>query len=82
MRGSLRRALFLLGLLLAWEAASRIGLWRPWVFPSPLDVLRSLVEGVSDGTIVRGVAISLRRLLVGYSTSLVGGLTLGLLLAR
>src|SRR5438105_3149171 len=82
MRGSLRRVLFLLGLLLAWEAASRIGLWRPWVFPSPLDVVRSLGEGLGDGTILRGVGVSLRRLLIGYGASLLGGVTLGLALAR
>ena len=50
MRGSLRRALFLVALLLAWEAASRLGLWRPWVFPSPSAIGRSFWSGVVDGT--------------------------------
>jgi len=82
MRGSLRRALFLVGLLLAWEAASRLGLWRSWVFPSPSAIGRSLWAGVVDGTIPRGVLTSMRRLIVGYLVSLVGGVGLGLLLAR
>lgn len=82
MRGSLRRALFLVGLLLAWEAASRLGLWRSWVFPSPSAIGRSLWAGVVDGTIPRGVLTSMRRLVVGYLVSLVGGVGLGLLLAR
>jgi NitT/TauT family transport system permease protein len=82
MRGSLRRGLFLLALVAAWEAASRTGLWRPWVFPAPHEVARSLADGVTDGTIPLGVLVSLRRLLVGYAISLVGGLTLGLGLAR
>ena len=56
MRGSLRRALFLLALLLAWEAASRLGLWRAWVFPSPSAIGASLWAGVVDGTIPRGIA--------------------------
>ncbi|HWE27838.1 MAG TPA: ABC transporter permease [Polyangia bacterium] len=82
MRGSLRRALFLVGLLLAWEAASKLGLWRPWVFPSPSAIGQSLWAGVVDGTIPRGIAVSMRRLVVGYLVSLVGGVALGLLLAR
>src|SRR6476659_8190843 len=82
MRGSLRRVLFLVGLLLAWEAASRLGLWREWVFPSPLAIGRSFWSGVVDGTIPRGILTSMRRLLVGYLLSLFGGVSLGLLLAR
>jgi NitT/TauT family transport system permease protein len=82
MRGSLRRALFLAALVLAWEAASRLGLWRPWVFPSPSAIGRSFAAGVADGTIPRGIATSLRRLVVGYLLSLVGGVGLGLGLAR
>jgi len=82
MRGSLRRALFLVGLLLAWEAASRLGLWRAWVFPSPAAIGRSFWAGVVDGTIPRGVLTSMRRLVVGYLVSLCGGVGLGLLLAR
>jgi NitT/TauT family transport system permease protein len=82
MRGSLRRALFLVGLLLAWEAASRLGLWRPWIFPSPSAIGGSLWSGIVDGTIPRGILTSMRRLIVGYLVSLAGGVGLGLLLAR
>jgi NitT/TauT family transport system permease protein len=82
MRGSLRRALFLLALLLAWEAASRLGLWQPWQFPSPTAVARSFAEGLKDHSIIFGILVSLRRLLVGYVISLVGGVALGLMLAR
>jgi NitT/TauT family transport system permease protein len=82
MRGSLRRVLFLLALITAWEAASRLGLWRPWLFPSPTAVLRSFADGIRDLSIPLGVLVSMRRLLVGYSISLVGGVGLGLMLAR
>jgi NitT/TauT family transport system permease protein len=74
--------LFLLLLVLAWEAASRLGLWRAWIFPSPLGIARSFWDGVVDGTIPRGIAVSMRRLLVGYLISLAGGISLGLALAR
>lgn len=74
--------LFLLVLLATWEAASRLGLWKSWLFPSPLDVARSFADGMRDRSIPLGVFVSMRRLLVGYSISLVGGVTLGLALAR
>ncbi|HEX4457172.1 MAG TPA: ABC transporter permease, partial [Polyangia bacterium] len=82
MRGSLRRALFLLILLAAWEAASRLGLWKPWVFPSPSAIARSFGSGIVDGSIPWGIAVSMRRLLMGYLISLVFGIALGLALAR
>jgi NitT/TauT family transport system permease protein len=71
-----------MALLLAWEAASRLGLWRAWVFPSPSAIGRSLWAGVVDGTIPLGILTSMRRLVVGYLLSLAGGVGLGLLLAR
>ena len=74
--------LFLAALLLLWEAASRLGLWRPWVFPSPSAVGASFWSGVRDGTIPRGILVSMRRLVVGYLLSLLGGVSLGLALAR
>ena len=52
------------------------------MFPSPSAIARSFASGVVDGTIPRGVLVSLRRLVVGYLLSLVGGIGLGLGLAR
>jgi sulfonate transport system permease protein len=74
--------MFLLILVLAWEGASRLGLWRPWIFPSPWEIAQSFGSGVRDGSIPLGILISMRRLLVGYSLSLAGGIALGLALAR
>jgi NitT/TauT family transport system permease protein len=82
MRGNLRRAMFLLCMVAAWAAASRSGLFRPWLFPSPLVVLDRLRDGFADGTIPWGIATSLRRLFIGYSVSLFSGVALGLVLAR
>jgi NitT/TauT family transport system permease protein len=82
MRGSLRRVLFLLALIAAWEAASRSGIAPPWLFPSPSDVGRSLWQGIRSGAIPLGIAVSLRRLFIGYGVSLVGGVGLGLAMAR
>jgi NitT/TauT family transport system permease protein len=82
MRGSLRRALFLLCLVAVWAAASKSGLFRPWLFPSPAVVFERLRDGFVDRSIPWGIAVSLRRLFVGYSVSLGAGVALGLALAR
>ncbi len=92
----MRKAGFLLALLAAWAAVSRLGWVKPWVLPSPLEVARSFWDGLSDGlgqlcvgghcatvgSLVYGVLVSLRRLAIGYLVSVVGGVLLGLGLAR
>jgi NitT/TauT family transport system permease protein len=45
-------------------------------------VAASLWSGLADGTIPRGVLVSMRRLVIGYLLSLAGGVALGLSLAR
>ncbi len=74
--------MFLLALAAAWEAVSRSGLFPPWLVPSPIDVARSLWEGIANGLIPRAILVSLRRLAIGYGISLVGGVGLGLGMAR
>ena len=74
--------MFLLALLAAWEGASRAHLFPPWVFPSPIEVARSLGRGFASGDIPRAIMLSMERLLAGYLISLVGGLFLGLAMAR
>jgi NitT/TauT family transport system permease protein len=80
MRGSLRRALFVLGLIATWAAASRLA--DSFLVPDPLDVARSIGAGLANGTLVRALARSLQRLLLGYGLSLAGGVALGMGLAR
>src|SRR5689334_17712286 len=96
MRGRLRRIGFLLVLVAAWAAVSSLGWVKPWVLPSPLEVLRSGWDGLTDGlshacvgshcatlgSLVYAVLVSLRRLAIGYLASVVGGVLLGLGLAR
>ena len=74
--------MFLLALVVAWEAASRAQLFPPWIFPSALDVARSFWDGLTTGVIPHAILTSMRRLIVGYTISLVGGVSLGLALAR
>jgi len=78
----IRRVVFYLLLLLLWEGLFALRLWPEFLFPSPLQVMQALLEGLSDRQYVPGVIASLRRIVIGYSVSVAAGTLLGLALAR
>ncbi|MDF2503487.1 MULTISPECIES: ABC transporter permease [Clostridium] len=59
-----------------------LGVWKPYTFPSPIDVIKTLISLVKDGSLFIAIAVSLRRLAIGYLISLAIGLSLGLLIVR
>jgi len=69
----------LLGL---WQGLSSSGLVPPDRFPSPLQVGQSLSAGFQDGTLLRGVGLSLRRQFAGYAIAVLIGTLLGVILWR
>src|SRR6266567_7746358 len=57
--------------------------WRPdYVLPGPLPVFQRLSEDLSRPDFYVGVAITLRRALVGYAVAIAIGSAVGLLVAR
>jgi len=82
MNSWLRKLVFFAVLLAAWEILFRLRLWPPYVFPSVSSVVASFVAGVADGSYPLAIAVSLRRILLGYGLSLLIGVPLGLLLGR
>jgi NitT/TauT family transport system permease protein len=64
------RIVALAGMVVAWEAFSRMG-WVPVLFlPSPLGVLREGADMLASGELLVHVAASLKRLVLGF---VVGG---------
>lgn len=78
----LRRLVFYAALLGLWEALARSGIWPDYLFPHPLAVFGALLDGIHTGVYSQAALASLRRLAIGYSVSLILGLTLGVLLGR
>ncbi|MBI4368023.1 MAG: ABC transporter permease [Candidatus Omnitrophica bacterium] len=74
--------IFYVLLVLIWEAVYRIGFWPPYLFPSPWEVVKALFWGFQDRTFLLGTLVSVRRILIGYTVSLLFGVTLGLLVGR
>lgn len=77
-----RRAVFFVTLLAAWETLSRVGPWPDYLLPGPIAVAAAVAAGVRSGLFLQGAGVSLLRLLAGYGLSLVGGVVLGTLLVR
>ncbi len=66
---AVRKTLILLILALAWEVyAARLN--SPLLFPRLSDVVRALVDGITEGTLVTRTGASLETLIYGYACGL------------
>ncbi len=77
-----RRIIFYALLLVLWQVIANSGIWPDYVFPGPIAVWNSLVDGFLHGLFLQASLASLQRLAIGYGISLVIGITLGLLIGR
>lgn len=70
-----------------WELAYKIfvdtlNVWKPYSFPSPMDVFSTLIGLIGDNTLFIAVIASLRRLFIGYLIALVIGILTGLFIVK
>jgi NitT/TauT family transport system permease protein len=66
--------------LIVWELASRAGLLDSRFFPAPTTIFEASWEHVRSGYLIDNVAISLRRVAIGFAVGAIPGLILGLVL--
>jgi NitT/TauT family transport system permease protein len=71
-----------LPLLLAWEAASRSGLWNPLLFPSLARILNELMFFFSQPEMLHEAWVSLYRAFGGFALAASVGVPLGLAMGR
>lgn len=76
----LQGALLPLALVALWQASSSLGWVDGNILASPLDVLRSLHQGLADGSLPHALQLSLQRTLSGLALGGGAGFLLGLLL--
>ena len=69
---------FYLILVALWELLFRLNLWPEFLFPSPIGVLRVLLDGFADTSYLIAIGISMKRILLGYGLSLAFGICSGL----
>ncbi|MEM9002703.1 MAG: ABC transporter permease [Cyanobacteria bacterium P01_F01_bin.86] len=65
-----------------WELISRAGIVNPVLFPPPTLVAIALYKWALKGTLLIDVAMSLSRVLVGFSAGAIAGILVGILTGR
>ncbi|MHB8216567.1 MAG: ABC transporter permease [Candidatus Sulfotelmatobacter sp.] len=81
MKRAARLIVFYAGLLGLWSLLAQLKLWPPYLFPTPWGVGQALYAGFQDHSLVIAIAVSMRRVLIGYAISVVLGMLLGLSVA-
>lgn len=69
-------------ILLLWELITRFSGWSNHVFPGPIAVLISMIELISNGSLLKNTVASLFRVSIGFSLAALLGIPLGILLGR
>ncbi|MGR7997408.1 MULTISPECIES: ABC transporter permease [unclassified Xanthobacter] len=68
--GAFRKSLVLLGLALLWQGYAQ-WLDNPLLFPTFVETVQALVQGIIGGDLISAVWVSMQLLLVGYAVGLV-----------
>ncbi len=78
MKRAARLIVFYAGLLALWTLLAELKIWPPYLFPTPRGVGEALYAGFQDHCFPIAIAVSMRRVLIGYAISVVLGMILGL----
>jgi NitT/TauT family transport system permease protein len=78
MKHVLRQVIFYSVLFGLWFLLAKLKIWPPYVFPTPWGVADSLIAGFKDHSFWIAIAVSMKRMLLGYGVSVVLGMVLGL----
>src|SRR5437899_9697352 len=78
MKRFARYMVFYSALFVIWFLLAKLKVWPPYVFPTPQGVLESLWAGFSDHSFWIAIGVSMKRMLLGYSLSVILGMVLGL----
>jgi len=81
MNKALKSFVFYVALIAVWAIVARMKIWPPYIFPTPWGVGESLWAGFTDHSFWIAIAISMKRMLLGYGMSVVLGIFLGMVLA-
>jgi len=85
--GTVKKVGVLMALLLLWQlvfylTTSVFQVWRPFMVPNPLDVIRVFGNLAGNNTLFIAISASMRRVLIGFFMSIAIGALLGLLIYR
>ena len=72
-----RQVIFYCALIGIWALLAKLHVWPPYLFPPPRGVGEALWAGFQDHSFWIGIAVTMKRMLIGYSLSVVLGMILG-----
>jgi NitT/TauT family transport system permease protein len=78
LKRAARLVIFYTCLFGLWALLAQLKIWPPYLFPTPWGVSQELYYGFSDHSYWIAIAVSMRRVLIGYAISVVAGMILGL----
>ncbi len=78
MKRLAKHAIFYAALIGAWIIVAKMKIWPQYVFPAPQGVWESLRAGFADHSFWIAIAVSMKRMVLGYSLSVLLGMILGL----
>ena len=81
MKKSLAKIIFIILVLLIWQLLFMLNIWPDFLFPSPTMVFLTLFNGFKDGSFIYAIITSFRRLIIGFSLSIIIGISIGILIA-
>lgn len=65
-------------LLGTWALLAKLRIWPPYLFPPPWQVGEALWAGLKDHSFLIGISVTMKRMLIGYSLSVMLGMILGI----
>jgi len=78
MKRAARLVIFYSCLFGLWALLAQLKIWPPYLFPTPWGVGQELYYGFADHSYWIAIAVSMRRVLIGYAISVALGMFLGL----
>ncbi len=73
-----RVSAFYLALLGIWQVVVMLEIWPKYLVPAPKEVWDSLRQYIDNGQIPDAIQLSMRRLVIGYSISILIGMVIGM----
>src|SRR6204780_1510516 len=81
MKRAARYIIFYTALFGLWALLAELKIWPPYLFPTPWGVGQALYAGFQDHSYFIAIRVSMQRVLVRYSLSVLVGMILGLAVA-
>lgn len=83
----LKKISFYIILIAIWELTYKVGVdilgvWKSYTFPSPISVFQTLFALIADNTLGVAIFASMKRILIGYSISIIIGIIIGLVVVN